>query len=160
MQDLPTPHGIHGHGSAGLASQLAAIADEAARAAMYADGEYIPQLTREEELRKSLLGAGTVAARVEAAKRQVRKLGTGDNCVEVLDIALLDLEAGRREIQEGVRMTSDLLENGVVVIDAVATHTAAAHFRQAAAIIRGISDIATLDAVPLDQLYSAIVDLR
>lgn len=155
MSGFSTSH--HGGGAAGLASQLAALAQDAARAATYADGEYIPQLTREDELRKAFLGAGTVAARLEQLKRHVAKLDTGENCLLILQHAIEDLEAGRTAIQDGVQLTEDMLRNGVLVIDAVATGTAAIHFREAATIIRGIADIATLAAVSVDELYSRIV---
>jgi hypothetical protein len=157
MSGFSTSH--HGGGAAGLASQLAAIADDASRAAMYAEGEYIPQLTREDELRRAFLGAGAIAARLEQLKREVAKLGSGDNCLLILQHAIEDLEAGRTAIQDGIRTTEDLLQNGVVVIDAVATGTAAIHFREVTTIVRGIADIATLEAVPCVDLFRAITGL-
>ena len=154
MSGFSTSH--HGGGAAGLASQLVAVAEDASRAAMYAEGEYIPQLTREDELRRAFLGAGSVAARLEHLKRQVAKLETGANCLEILQHAIEDLEAGRTAIQEGVQLTAEMLQNGVLVIDAVATGTAAIHFREATTIIRGIADIAMLESVSCEDLFHAI----
>lgn len=154
MSGFSTSH--HGGGAAGLASHLAALAQDASRAAIYAEGEYIPHLTREEELRKAFLGAGTVAARLEQLKRHVARLDSGDNCLLILQHAIEDLEAGRTAIRDGVQLTDDMLRNGVLVIDAVATGTAAIHFREATTIIRGIADIATLHSVTCEDLYAAI----
>lgn len=156
MSGFSQPHGSHGGGAAGVASQLASIAREATRAATYAEGEYIPQLTREDELRRAFLGAGAVAAGLEHLKRLVARLESGENCLQILEHAIGDMEAGRRAIQDGVTTMADMLRNGVVVIDAVATGTAAIHFREAATIIRGIADIALLESVPCEDLFSVI----
>ena len=142
-----------------MASQLASIAREANRVATYAEGEYIPQLTREDELRQAFLGAGAVAAGLEHLKRLIGKLESGENCLQILDHAIADMEAGRRAIQEGVTTMADMLQNGVVVIDAVATGTAALHFREAATIIAGIGDLARLESVPCEDLFTAITGL-
>lgn len=160
MNGFSQPHGFHGGGAAGVASQLASIADDTARAAMYAEGEYIPQLTREDELRRAFSGAGAAAAALEQSKRQLARLECGDNCLQIMGFAIVELEAGRRAIQDGVTTMANMLDQGVIVIDAVATGTAAIHLREAATIIRGIADIAKLEATPAEDLYDAIVGGR
>ena len=145
----------HG-GAAVLADQLIVIADDTLRAAMFAEGEYIPQLNREDELRKAFSGAGSAAARLEHSKLRLARLECGEHTMHILQAAIDELEAGRSALQEGVAVTTDMLQNGVVVIDGVATGTAAQHFREAATIIRGIADIATLEATPCEALFRRI----
>lgn len=151
---------LYGDGAGGLATRLTEIAEDAHRAGTYADGEYIPQMSREFELRLAFSGAGAVSARLEQLKSRIARLDGGEDGLRLVQHAIDNLEGGRRTLQEGVRIEDDALRNAGAVIDAIAIGTAGTMFRQAAAGVQGIADIAKLESVGVDDLYLAITGER
>lgn len=157
MSGIPSAlQGAHGGGAAGLASQLSAIANDADAAATFADGEYIPQMSREHELRRAFSGAGRAAALLEELRPRIAKLEGGDDGLRLAQHAIDNLEGGRQALLDGVVEVQDASGHGTVVADAIATGTAGGMFRDAATRVRDIADVATLESVPAEDLYDAI----
>lgn len=157
MSGIPSAlQGAQVGGHDDLATQLTELADDATRAATFADGEYIPQMSREHELRTAFSESGRAAARLEALRRQIAKLDGADDGMRLANAAIDNLQGGRRAIQEGVSVAEDVLRSGTIVADAIATGTAGGMFREAAAGMRGIADIALLEATGVDDLFAAI----
>lgn len=156
MNGFSTQHDDRGDAATGLAPRLTVIAGDVAHAAAFADGEYIPQMSRESELRRAFSAAGGAAAQLEALKPRIAKLDGGTDGLRLAQYAIDCIEAGRRAIHDGVAVDLDLLGSGSALADVIATSTAGTMFRQAASGVRGIADIATIESVSVDDLFEAI----
>lgn len=130
-----------------LAEDLRVVADEARRAATFAEGEYIPQDTREIELGHAFRAARRAANLLEHLAPRIAVLDAGADGLLLARDALVDLQAASAAMREGVLLT-----------DALATGAASALFGDAASRICGIADIATLEATSELDLFDAIVD--
>lgn len=159
MSGFSMQHDAHGDGATGLATRLTVIADDTSQAATYADGEYIPQMSRESELRRAFSAAGAAAAQLEALKPKIAKLDGGKDGLRLAQHAIDCIEAGRRAIHDGVAVRDDVFGSGSAVADAIATSTAGTMFRQAALGVRGIADIATIESVSVDDLFDLITGI-
>ena len=133
-----------GNGRA-LVDQLLEVAGSAHRAAYFADGEYIPQMSREHELRASFNDSANAALALEQLAPQLAMLAGGDDCLQLAKRALNQIASGRMVLRDGVAVDDDLVRGGTLVEDAIATHAAGTFFREAEALIRGLADLALLE---------------
>lgn len=159
MSGIAALNGAHGSGRVELAKQLARIADEAARAATFADGEYLPQMSRSLEVRTAFGGAGRAAQLLEDLKPRIAVLDGGEDGLRLAQRAIDDLQAGRQALRGAVSIEDDVIPDGAVVADAIATGSAGSLFRDAAAGVRGVADMATFEATSAGDLFLAITRL-
>lgn len=156
MSGIGVLHGAWGGGASTLAAKLAAIAEDAARAAALADGSYLLELPRRVELQKAFTGAARAAAMLEDLKPRIAVLEGGEDGLRLAQRAIDDLDAGRRALRNGLAVEDDALRSGAAISDAIATSTAGSHLRDASAGLRGISDMAVLESTSADDLFAAI----
>lgn len=129
-----------------LTEGLLEVAGEADRAATFAEGEYIPQESRDVELGHAIQAAGRAASLLEHLAPRIAGLEGGEDGLVLARDALASLLAARTTMREAC-----------LDIDAMATGTATSLFGDAAARIRGIADIALLEATPEQALFGAIM---
>lgn len=151
-----TSLGAAGHMPA-LADQLLEVAGAAKRAATFADGEYIPQMTREFEVVKSLKDAGRAAAALEQLAPRIAVLDGGEDGMRLAHAALQELASGRMVLRDGVAVEDDVLRGGTLVADAIATGQAGQLFRDAEAKVRGIADIARIESMSPDDVLRGLL---
>lgn len=140
-----------------LAEQLLDVASAARRAATFADGEYIPQMSRQMELTKSLKDADRAAGAIKALTPSIAALDGGEDGLRLARAALDELDHGRTALREGVAVEDDILRGGAVVTDAIATGSASAHFREAAAKVHGLADLALMESLDADDLFRGLL---
>lgn len=140
-----------------LAEQLLEVAAAARRAATFADGEYIPQMSRADELKKSFRDAGRAATALEALKPSIAMLDGGEDGLRLAQLALDELDHGRTALREGVAVEDAFVRSGTVVSDAIATGSASAHFREADSRVRGLADLARLESLDADALLRGLL---
>lgn len=140
-----------------LAEQLIEAAAAARRAATFADGEYIPQMSRKLELERSYRDAGRAANALEALKPSIAMLDGGDDGLRLAQLALDELEHGRSALRRGVAIEDGFVRGGAVVTDAIATGSASAHFREADSTLRGIADLARMESLEPDELLRGLL---
>jgi hypothetical protein len=142
-----------------LADRLDDVATMARSAATFAEGEYIPQMSRREELERSWNDAGFAAAAIEQLAPEIATLDGGDDGLHLAKRALEQIRDGRQALHEGVAIhgEDDLLRGGTIVIDDRATHTAGQQFSGAANALQGIADIARIESTSGDELLRGLV---
>ncbi|MEO6867216.1 MAG: hypothetical protein ABI200_04270 [Gaiellales bacterium] len=143
-------------GGASLATQLDDIAAAAGRAATFAQGEYIPQLSRPHELKTAFRGAAQATAKLEALAPRIAQLDGGEDGLRLAKAAIDNLDGGRNILRDGVAIEDDIPRGGGVVADMVATTTAGSMFRDASDSIGGIAALARVEATSVDELFAAI----
>ena len=139
-----------------LVDQLLEVAGSASRAAYFADGEYIPQMSREFELRAAFMHSGTAALALEQLAPRIAMLDGGEDGLQLAKQALNHIASGRMALRDGVAVEDDLVRGGTVVEDAVAIGAAGMLFRDAESKVRGIADLALLEAMSPDQVFDAL----
>ncbi|MCW2923425.1 MAG: hypothetical protein JWM98_829 [Thermoleophilia bacterium] len=149
MADFTGHDGAQVGGAAALADDLRRVAAEASRAAAFAEGEYIPQETRETEIGHAFGAAGRAALLLEHLAPRIAVLDGGEDGLLLARDALVDLQAARAAMREGALLT-----------DTFASNAASALFDDAAARISGIADMATLEGTPVTDLFDAIMGSR
>jgi hypothetical protein len=141
---------------ASLAAQLRTAASAANRAAADVAGAPLPTLPRSFEVQRAYRSAGRAAAMLERLEPSIARMPSGDDAVRLARDAIEFLGNGQRAMRDGISMTDDVLRNGDVVADAVSTGTATAWFREAEGKVRGLADLAQLEATPIDDLMRSI----
>ncbi len=139
-----------------LVDQLLEVAGSAKRAAYFADGEYIPQMSREFELRAAFTDSGNAALALEQLAPRIAMLDGGDDGLQLAKQALNHIASGRMALRDGVAVDDDLVRGGTVVEDAVAIGAAGSLFREAEAKVRGIADLALIEAMTPDEVFAAV----
>jgi hypothetical protein len=140
-----------------LADQLLDVARYAKRAATFADGEYIPQMSRQSELLTALDDAGRAAAVLEDIGPRIAVLDGGEDGLRLARQALAQLGEGRSALRDGVFVDEQVLQGGAVVADAIGTGSASALFRDAESKVRGIADIARLESMSPDEAFGRLL---
>lgn len=140
-----------------LTEQLLEVAAAARRAATFADGEYIPQMSRKMELTRSFGDAGRAAGALEALKPSIAVLDGGDDGLRLAQSALEELDHGRAALRQGVSVEDDVLRGGAVVADATATSAASVHFREADSKVRGLAALAHMESLGPDELFRGLL---
>lgn len=148
-------HGADADG-ASLAQQLDEIAASAKRASTFAEGEYIPQLSRQHELKAAFTGAGRATEALETLAPRIAMLDGGEDGLRLAKAAIDNLDAGRQALRDGVHTQDDVLRGGAVVADMVATGAARSHFREAGDAVHGIAGIAAFEATSAADMFRAI----
>ncbi len=128
----------------------------ARRAAIFADGEYIPQMPRELELDVARFDARRAVAGLEQLGTRLFELDAAADAVRIAKRALVGLGDGLELLVEPATLDEDLIGGGVVVLDSVATANAGARFRESADLIRGLADLAELEAMTPDELLRGL----
>lgn len=155
---------MHGTAASGadferaLFDQLLEVAGSAHRAAYFADGEYIPQMSREYELRAAFMDSGNAALALEQLAPRIAMLEGGDDGLQLAKQALNHIASGRMALRDGVAVDDDLVRGGTVVEDAIAIGAAGSMFREAEAKVRGIADLALLESLSPDQVFNALAN--
>ncbi len=140
-----------------LAQQLDDVARLARHASTFAEGEYLPQMSRRDELVRSWGDAGRAASGLERLVPQIAALDGGQEGLRLAKHALEQIRDGRQSLDDGVAVAADELSGGVIVVDDRATHTAGQHFESAAEGVRGIADIARIEAMSGDELQRGLL---
>lgn len=139
-----------------LADQLAHVGALARSAATFADGEYIPQMSRANELARSLHEATTASSVLEDLLPRIATLDGGEDGLRLARTALEELTSGRMALRDGVVDGDDLVRGGTAVADAIATGSAGQMFREAESKVRGIADIALLESMSPDDVLRGL----
>lgn len=150
-------HVVGDGGRAGLAAQLHVIADTAKRAATFAEGEYIPQMSRQFELKKAFNDAGRAVSDLEDLAPRIAMLDGGEDGLQLAKAAINNLGVGRQALRDGVVIEDDIVRGGAVVADAVSTGTAGAFFREAESKVRGLADLASIEGYSADELLRGLI---
>ena len=141
-----------------LFEQLIDVAGATSSAATYADGEYIPQLSRDGELQRSIVDSGRAAIVLEQLAPHIARLDGGDDGLKLAQQALRHIASGRMVLRDGIAVDGDLVRGGTIVEDAIATGTAGRMFREAESKVRGIADIALVESLTPDQVFNALAN--
>lgn len=136
-----------------LAEQLAHVGALARSAATFADGEYIPQMSRANELARSLHESGVATAALEDLLPRIAVLDGGEDGLRLAKSALEELASGRMVLRDGVVDGEDLMRGGAAVADAVSIGSAGRMFREAESKVRGIADMALLESMSPDDVF-------
>lgn len=145
-----------GMAGGGLARQLDDLAAAAGRAARFAEGEYIPQLSRANELQVAFKNAGRAAQGLEDLAPRIAVLDAGNDGLRLAKAALNDLDAGRQILKAGVAIEDDVLRSGGVVTSPTTISDATARFNSARSTISDIAAIARAEETSVDDLFRAI----
>jgi hypothetical protein len=140
-----------------LADQLLTVASFARNAATFADGEYIPQMSRQSELLTALDDAGRAAAVLEQIAPRIAALDGGEDGLRLAHQALMQLGEGRSALRDGVFVDEQVFHGGAVVVDAISTGSAGTLFRHAEAKVRGIADLALLESLSPDEAFGRLL---
>lgn len=139
-----------------LVDQLLEVAGAAHRAASFADGEYIPQMSREFELRAAFTDSGNAALALERLAPRIAALDGGDDGLQLAKQALNHIASGRMALRDGVAADDDLVRGGTIVEDAVAIGAAGSLFREAGSRVRDIADMALIESMTPAAVFAAI----
>ena len=140
-----------------LQDELLEIAGTVDRAARFADGEYLPQMSREYELMTAFRDSEHAVAAIERIAPRIAFLDGGDDGLQLAKQALLHLASGRMALRDGVAVGEDLVRGGTLVEDAIATRSAGMRFREASTKVRGIADIARIESMTPDEVFAALL---
>ena len=128
----------------------------ARRAAIFADGEYIPQMPRELELDVARFDARRASTALEQLGTRLFELEAAPDAVRIAKLALVRLDEGLDLLREPVTLDEDLVGGGAVVLDSIATSNAGSRFRESADLIRGLADLAALEAMSPEQVFRGL----
>lgn len=143
-------------GPSGLIAELRAVANQADHAAQSAaGGDYLSPPTQR-ELTAAFERAGTAADALEELGPHIAQLDGGEDGLRLAADALRHLRDGRAALQEGMPTEDEVVRSGAIVADAVSTGSAEVLFHQAAANVRGVADIAAIEAISGDDLLRAL----
>ncbi len=141
-----------------LVDQLLEIAGTVNTAAYFADGEYIPQMSREFELERAFVDSMRAALALEHVAPRIASLEGGEDGLQLAKQALNHIASGRMALRDGVCVEEDLMRGGVLVEDAIATHAAGTLFREAETKVRGLADLALLESLSPEQVFNALAN--
>ncbi len=141
-----------------LADQLLDVAGSMNRAAHFADGEYIPQMSRQMELTTSFKDSTRAGDALDELLPQIAVLEGGEDGLRLAKQALDHLAEGRSALREGVAVEDDVLRGGTVVEDAIAVGSAGALFREAESKVRGLVDIARIEQMTPDEVFAGLLN--
>ena len=141
-----------------LVDQLLEIAGSVNTAAYFADGEYIPQMSREFELERAFMDSMRAALALEHIAPRIAALDGGEDGLQLAKQALNHIASGRMVLRDGVAVEEDLVRGGMLVEDAIATRAAGLNFREAESKVRGIADMALLESLTPDEVFNALVN--
>lgn len=139
-----------------LADQLVSVANTAKRAAHFAKGEYLPQMSRTFELQRSFQDAGRAVSQLEHLKPSIAALDGGDDGLRLAQRAIDQLQAGRDAIRNGVHIEDDILRNGAVTVDTIGVASASAMFDDASRGVTGIAALARMEHMTADDLLRGL----
>lgn len=143
-----------------LVDQLLDVASATSSAAYFADGEYIPQLSRDGELERAFMDSAWAALAIEHLAPQIAALDGGEDGLQLAKQALNHIASGRMALRDGVAVDDDLVRGGTVVEDAIATSNAGTLFREAETKVRGIADIARIESMSPDEVFEQLLHRR
>ena len=141
-----------------LFEQLIEVAGATHSAATYADGEYIPQLSREGELERSFLDSARAAIALEQLAPHIARLDGGDDGLRLAQQALHHIASGRMALRDGMADGDDIVRGGTLVEEAISTGSASRMFREAETKVRGIADIALMESLTPDEAFAALLN--
>ncbi|MCW2920870.1 MAG: hypothetical protein JWL76_744 [Thermoleophilia bacterium] len=141
-----------------LVDQLLDIAGTVNTSAYFADGEYIPQMSRESELERAFIDSMQAGLALEHIAPRIAALDGGEDGLQLAKQALNYIASGRMVLRDGVAVEHDLVRGGTLVEDAIATRQAGSMFRDAESKVRGIADMALLESLTPDQVFNALAN--
>ncbi len=141
-----------------LVEQLLDIAGSVNGAAHFADGEYIPQMSREFEIERAFVDSGRASLALERIAPRIATLDGGEDGLQLAKQALNYIAAGRMALRDGVALDDDLVYGCTLVEDAIVTRSAGMMFREAESKVRGIADLALLESLTPDQVFNALAN--
>lgn len=141
-----------------LADELRDVAFVAHDASVWADGEYIPQVSRELELRSAYRDAARACATLEQLAPRVLHMDAGIDALRVVRDAMLQLDAGREALHETISIDLEPVHGGSIVLDSISTGAAGAKFREASDLIAGLADLALLEDLSPDEAFRALLE--
>jgi hypothetical protein len=141
-----------------LADELRDVAFVARDASVWAIGEYIPQMSRELELRSAYRDASRACAALEQLAPRVVRLDGADDAMQLVKVAIMQLEEGRAALHETISVDVDLPGHKTTVIDSISTGASGARFRDAADLIVGLADLAMLEGLSPDEAFRRLLE--